>query len=227
MLGDKRIMSGLSIFAESVPPDKQLEVLRGQTFFAIPFSQLSEQGRAYVKSESALTGLTDYEPEKAVFRTTYDDDLSPCMFMFLGKLGGHGYLGGLPMEYMLHRKLAAQWMQPGDQRTNDAAARKMGPFEKQEPPIERGHLLERRFEQLAQVSKLSLIARIPGPHLEHGPGPPNNETIGHYLNEMLSYLPHVQHKWRDNILLLSYPAWFRHAETNTPYEKLKLAGKAH
>jgi hypothetical protein len=218
LMEDPRMRAGLAVFAETLPPDTQLAVLRGQQQIRVPVAQLSPRGRAFVQSVWASAGHPmrkdndgPLEPIPEPSWINFDVErfpgtTTPALFIHMEGIGGYGYLGGVPVERAWQQKMANAWKLPGDAADNPISVRSV-PQQPEKTTRATQRLLALRLKQLADAVPVSLIARLP--RRQNDPGPPSGQTVHSFLEHLLEALPPLQSKWRDNILLLTYPGWFR------------------
>jgi len=70
-----------------------------------------------------------------------------------------------------------------------------------------------------------LPAVRPG-NLAVDPGLPYGQTVRQFLDQLKKRPPHLQRKWRSDILLLTFPAWFNEEETKVPWTLVKSLRQA-
>ncbi len=246
-------MPGIRLFAEALPPERRLRVLRGLETPRIPFDQLSGPSLAFARSqtdgETIISRMADgtevpTPPAQWVqFERRYmQGAIYPTLFVFFGG-GGFGYLGRANMDKLFAAKIAALWILPGDKTVRAVEERKISPSDTPDPlhtdmslqalqqlgSDESKRILDLRMRslechvvQLAQAAPLSLLVILPvkQPQLDYT-GAPYNQTVGSFLKKLHENPPCLAHKWRQDILLLSYPAWTLDDQTLYPYNLVK------
>lgn len=237
LLHSDRLWAGLGVFAESLPPEKQLGVLRGQGRVKIPVSQLSAQGQTWVRAvwasdaaqASRKTPDGRWEPipepswiEFEVSRST--DQLAPTLYIHMEGMGGYGYLGATPLHKGFHRKIADLWVLPDDLSDHPTSERTVPLPHSFKPPTVKNRVLEQRLGQMAEAAPLSLMARLPS-HQNNDPGPPYNQTVRAFLMRLEEKAPYLHHKWHAGVLLLTYPGWFWDEEKRAPWALVRRLRK--
>ncbi len=155
-------------------------------------------------------------------------------------MGGIGLFDPRSFQNSWATSLSDGWLLPGDKTKNAAAeARTLTP-RKESPvfltsatavptkkPLPRQGYEDGQLARLAQASKVSLLAHVP----HHANVSLDLPPVGTAAPTVADLLAHVAahpsygliHKWRGNVLLLSYQNWFVHDSTseNVSYALLK------
>lgn len=168
----------------------------------------------------------------------------PHVFVNAGNTAGEGgfyCIGAHDFEKSWNIRLENDWLLPGDRTKNAAGeARTLTP-RKESPvylasatatpvkkPLPRQGYEDGQLARLAQASKVSLLAHVPHradvslnlPRTARAPAP----TVADLLAHVAAHPTYgLIHKWRGNVLLLSYQKWFVHDSTteNVSYAALK------
>lgn len=120
------------------------------------------------------------------------------------------------MDKKWRGKIADGWMLSEDAARDEAASGgELKAPDKEALPPEQGErlypLVLRRLRQVSDAAPLSLMARLPAPGKRTGSIPPNlrkppyGQTVQAFLEALTANQPHLRHKWREGILLLSDP----------------------
>ena len=239
-IADPRVMSGVKIFSDAVPSDMQRQILRGETTLRIPFSQLSPEGQAYARAEYRRSGIVDREPDTVFFNVDPLNMITPTLFMEVGDIGGHGYVGGVPLHNQFKEELAGEWMLPGDAPTNpiDAAvitrpkdykptvvpevdlqnADKLSRKELDDYFARSHNVVQKRLTQMSEAVPVSLMAIVPESQLDAGE--PYGQTVGHFVSSLCQPAYGFLSKWHGKVLLLSYGRWFLNMDVYVSYDTL-------
>lgn len=238
---DLRVMSGISIFAESVSSDLQQRLLRGETTLKIPVSQLSSEGQAFVRSEYRISGILDRDPDSVSFSTNQFNGVTPTLFMEIGDIGGSGYVGGVPLNNQFTEELANEWLLPGDTSSNPLDTAVVSRPKNYQPPslqevdlqnfenfsikeqneyfLRFKNITQKRLAQLSQAAPIAVMAIVP--EAQSDIGEPYKQTIGHFAS-LLHQLPYaVLSKWHGKVLLLNYGRWFLSMDTFVPFATIE------
>lgn len=231
---EDRTWGGIRMFMDTFSQEQQLRILRSQESPRVNVSDLNAEGKAWVHRdwlESSphrilSNGTTEPkpEPEKIQFHTTYSQGTHTAPAMSIYTEGGYPYFGGTPFEKAIQKKLEALWFLESDVLEDAKEKQKL------ELPRERvvdatvRLLLEDRLVQVAEAGNLSLLARLPVNYDDSrfDPGSPYGKTVGAYLKRLRDNFDyHNPHKWRDGILLVNYPAWFKDEKKKAPWPLIK------
>ena len=223
---DNRVKPGFQIMADSLAPDMLEAVLQGEQSVQIPISQLSPAAQAFANSQwqwelahGAKTQKMDgtwvpmAAPQNAVIEVQrFGSNIAPTLVLDIG-FGSGGYSGGAWMEKAWEKKVSDLWMLPGDITDNFQMA--FVPRDKTRVRVaseSQGFTeLGAKMDALAADAPLNLIARLP--HDENfgsseARNQPYSKSVAAFLKSAEDEMPHLRYKWHDNILLLTYPAWF-------------------
>jgi hypothetical protein len=232
----ERLRRGLALFADTLAPNQQLDVLRRRMEITVSVEKLSPVSRAFVldldRQTKIIENLPDGTkrplppPQSVRFSTGHGATLAPRLMIDLALPvaggvfhSGYGYLGGRSLSEQMMRELAAEWILPGDRRDNALGAVRVTAERK---PTDGPIGVEDRLKQLSESVPVALLARLA--RSLRDPASPSGMTLAEYLDKKLADEPwYLQHKWRGNILLISDPYWFkgRGADRPVPYETVK------
>jgi hypothetical protein len=214
-LNNERTWEFLAIFFETTP-ETQLRVLRNQVqSVRVPTSEMSDKGKAFVKAIWKEAGGYIKKPDGTLIPTpelTYLDfstyqsgprHISPTLSAY-----GGGYMGGLWMDNAIRKRLREMWALPDDGTDNPLSARTVPVAQKPEPAPERTNAIEFRLRELAAQTPISIMARLQE-NSDFDPGSPQEQTVKAYLGHLGQFSLYLQTKWRKDILLVDYPAWFQ------------------
>lgn len=159
--------------------------------------------------------------------------MSPTLYIDFG-LGGHSYVGGIPLNNQLCDQMAAAWMLTGDAAANPQDAREVAVDKSAaaklldvpvteavtitENGVKTGTLMGRaqeRLRQLADGAHLSLLAILPDNSGDLGT--PQGMTVGAYRQKLRSGFFPLVSKWHEDVLTITYPPWFLQAAEYAPY----------
>ncbi len=226
LLSSERLRGGLKLFSEALSPETRAQVLRGERQVTVSVAQLSAEGKAFVQTlwargagnrlQSDGGAVPVPEPQSVMFEAArIGDKVSPSLYIHPEGMGGYGYLGGTTYEASHRQRVLDLWRLPGDASDHPHSGR--AAREPEEPSEEReaARALERRLTQLSEGAQLNLLARLP--RIQSDAGPPYGRKVKEYLEGLNRRAPYVHAKWRQGVLLLSYPAWFM--EAGSPGER--------
>lgn len=229
---NENIWAGLSLFANVLSPEQQKQVLRGENIIRKEVSELPEKGRDFVKSNWEATkayrkfsdGHTEPVPIPTYVafyaRRQLQGTISPTMFIQLERIGGYGYLGGVPMEKAIRKKVGELWRLKGDLSDHALKHKIVQQPEKGGTLETEKSLFEMRLKQTANNTPVTIMARLPD-DARVDPGLPFNQSIQAYLERLDDYPPYFQNKWRHDVLLIDYPGWFQDDAMKIPLAFVK------
>lgn len=233
LLASQRAWSGLATFREALSADERLRVLRGQgEITRVPMSRLSDKGREFVLSvwrgfhgfERKADGATEAIPEPTSIYFRADRgiarEVSPTLWIEIERIGAYGYLGGMPLERAVRKRVGDMWPLVDDAPTDALEHRAVAPMPGSAPikdaTVERARAMEARLSQLSDFSGIPILGRLPHDALLD-PGLPSDLTVGAYLASLHERTPYMQWKWRHGVLLVDYPAWFQDETELVPH----------
>jgi hypothetical protein len=147
------------------------------------------------------------EPEVAVFKSgSSGGQISPCLSIELGRIGGYGYSGCTPMDKALKIVIKKRWFQPGDSAECSLESSMIATDAREEKTNKTEYRTAGQLVRLAERSQISLLARLP--IQQPDPGSPDGMTVRDYLQRLMDSAAALQYKWRDRVLLLQFPGWF-------------------
>lgn len=231
-LKDKRLHAGLQAFAESVPPEMWLRVLRDEESVQVPVAQLGEQARAFVQAETELDRklnphLNRPEPTLVTFtRKSFESAIVPSLMIYLGtkeRRSGYSYVGGTVMENQWRTKLSDLWFLDGDSTTDPALERQVvapknyRPEPKSDGPDPVLISSAQRLSQIGRGVSFSFLIRAP---INGGDG---GAPYGRTVRAALEKLGSLQTKWRNGLLLVCNHNVVLNAdeESRTPWSVVK------
>jgi hypothetical protein len=221
-LNDERTWEYLNIFSEALSPENQLRLLRGQQkYLKALTSEMSDRGKQFIhKLAEVETGyikkpdgtlVPQPEPAYVMFWAEENGlkEVSRSLHVDVDHHGGSSYIGGLWMHNAIRKKVRELWMLPDDSLDNPLSARTVPRPLKPEAIPERRNALEFRLQELATDTPVSIMARLPE-NFSYDPGSPQEQTVKAFLEHIseFQYSLYLQTKWRKDILLVDYPAWF-------------------
>jgi hypothetical protein len=228
MVGDPFTRGGLKLFAGAGPQVREA-VLKSHGRVRLPLEQLGPEARTFVRSiydgpnAPIKVGEGAPAPNPAyvdVYLRRFPGTVSPVLMIKPEGLPGFGYLGGNPLERDHRERLRASWELPGD-GSESAVERATVPPPIHEAKPDRESPLTLRIRQLAEASKIPIVARLPLLQ-QSDPGAPHALEVKAYLQKLRSTPPYLQHKWRRQFLLFTDPAWYdRPGEVTVPLETVK------
>lgn len=81
--------------------------------------------------------------------------------------------------------------------------------------------LDFRLEQVGAGSSVPIVAVLP-PNFSMGFIDPVGKPVQYFLDNLESNTKHHMYKWRDGVLIVSYPGWFAKRVTVVPYSTLAI-----
>lgn len=240
---------GLTAFRELLTSEQRQQVLRGQPIKA-PLSSAPDAVKQFTMSEwnlalpngrTRLDGkqpTTPASPSYLAFsadRRPRRGNCAPTLFIFIEGIGGFSYLGGWQFQEQLRDELHAEWMNLGDQPKSEKGEKKLeapsGEAASKSAPDGWQPAVAERLRQVAAAAPLSFIARLDMED-RHDPGSPGGRTVEEFLKRLREAPPHYQSKWRNDMLLITYPSWFitGTGATDAPFpvmQELRAAQELH
>lgn len=236
--GLDQFWAAIRLFANIVPPEARTQIFRGETVY-LPLSSLSADDRQLALKLGGRTKVVvtdgvrqEIAPDTIRFRSTRyignHKDISMHMFISVGgKEGfqGMSYFGML--TFGLLPRAYASWILPHDLRILDIDRHPLNTLVsfKQEDIWAATPILDHDVAQLAATEGVSFLAVIPedvGFQMPRAFG----KTPEQYFAELWKDEPYLMHKWRDGIMLLSYPTWFYGDDAQYAYGTVKRLRKS-
>ncbi len=229
-LRSERMWQGLHLFDLSLTADKQLRVLRGEETFQFALTDLPSEAREFAEgmykamrpNSRTSDGSMQASPIPVWlrFETVRGDGpmAVPSLYIMLDGLGGYAYAGAAPLERLYRKALLDRWVLDGETRidTTLEATRVTDHETAASKPSTSG--LDRRIAELAEGSKISVVARLPADRNDD-PGPVRGRDIAHVLEGLRD--PALMHKWRVGILLVSSYSWPFELADRVPYRVVR------
>lgn len=218
-LDDPQFWKALRLFHLLLPPDQRLKVLRGEARIRLPVTGLPQEGREFALEEFEKAGrmgrfggmIGAAGPEWIEFGASPDsepDTYSRSLFVYLQGLGGFSYAGGTPLRSDFLRHFQESWLLPGDSPDTEMEASRVGPGAREKPfPSREDPRLDQRLFELSAAAPLSFIAQLPPTQELRDPGSPSGGVLSAFLKRVADRRPQLLHKWRDGVLLCTYPSW--------------------
>jgi len=215
LVESERLRAGLRLFAETLPPETRLAVLRREARPYVRGSDLSPTGQAFIRflwdqATRLPTGERLPIPEPTVvffFVEWFPNEIAPSLYIMPDGIGGYAYIGGVPYERVWQERIGEEWLLHGDRRNDRAGTRRIEAPDPPPPPKPEDATPAGRMAQLADAAGISILARLPFHH-ERDPGAPFGQTVEQYLATLTEKLPAYLHKWRRGILVVTYANWF-------------------
>lgn len=222
---ESRSLLGHRAFAENVPKDKRLAVLRGQVL-RIPFDQLGPIGQSYIRNErdtlngalasKGIAPVTDPLPTWMEYRVKGIHLSTPSLMCLLEGRGGNATFGGLPLALDFHEYIRSLWMRPGDVRDDPREAQVLQVTERK--PVSDAETVY-RLNQVADAAPLSYMAFAIKQRKDSGN--PNARTLLKYLEDFERIDHQYLHKWRGKILLIEGTHWYWSSVPYPPEQQLR------
>src|SRR5262249_6762539 len=119
VVGAQRTPAGLKTCSETFSPETQMRILRGQGLIKVPVSDLSPQGRAWVRSVWPQSNQS-IPPDQWTHVPQYitavahplPDNVAPVLVIGIDGIGGYGYAGAWPLQHELDADLDRLWILP-------------------------------------------------------------------------------------------------------------------
>lgn len=237
-LGDDSLYEGMHLISEAWPAAEDRKRMWAGGVFPVPSMRLSDRSRAFLKSELKSSGrqasddAAGGQPPRVEIRVgsgSTTRQASPSLFIMIDG-GGYSFAGVGPLQDSIEREIEQDWKFPGEDRTHSLEARTVGYSQLPAGPgasfatagMDRPqHRISERLLQLAAGAGISLVAHVPS--VQKGEiGIATSVTIKQYLDTMRSDLVmNPMRKWRGDMLLVSYPAWFAYSDGYYPYAFVK------
>ncbi len=224
---------GLRTVAESISPEVQEQVFRGERTVTLPVSKLSSAGIGFLDHYLARTNPSGINPDGShslrskvtdiTIAAPYHGNITPTVCMYVDNTG-FSFIGGPGLDRGLADRLGKQWLLPGDMVSSPSeklvssldARPRSNPGDSQDDakaPITKA------VKQLAQTTPVSILALLADDQ-QADPGPPYGMTIAAYLSK-LHENSNIQRKWNGDTLLLCSPIRFADDATSIPYRLIK------
>ena len=219
--------AGIHLFG-TLSPELRQRVLRGQKIEVL-LATLSEQDRREALTlEPAESGRGNYPkreasgtlPDRVCFQRINDSlPNAGQLVISLGNahsLGGRTYFGIQTTE--LFPRTVQDWIFPGDRPMLERDEEKLPALTafKPESLWEKAPRLDRNIAQLAATEGVSFLAVLPEEPVAGFPIE-TAKTPRLLFWEAGQHGQPLMHKWRNGVLLVSYPGWFYGDETQYPY----------
>jgi hypothetical protein len=241
----ERKWNGLNLFARSLTPDQQRNVISGAATYTLSAEQLPPGGKEFLKSvydegwsEARVRApdgsLQTMPPPKSVmFIAPRDtDDVTRSLFVHLDTIGGYSYVGGSPLENAFIRKVRDLWLAPGESADAPQGIA-LGPEDNRVPvapptsdPAQRGPWpparmppLLKRLSEFSRRANVGVIGRIDAV-LNEELGDVGN-SVPEFLDRLANYGKGIGVKWSGRTLLLEEPQWFWTEENSPPWTAIK------
>jgi hypothetical protein len=177
-----------------------------------------------------------FYPAPADRQTELIARIAPLIMLSTSKHFGISVLGGTALEAGMGNVVRKKWNVQGDKVDTQLANRLVDkPIEMKTPPF--GGLLpgfngrpprprpipsilEIRLLQMAQGSGVPILMILPATNLVD-PGDPSGHTVRDTIESAKKRFPKPMFKWRNGVLLASYPQWFVEEDGSIPYALAK------
>lgn len=237
LLDSPRGRSGLQTFFESVPPEMQAGVLRGEAKPRLSVAELSRSGQEFVRDVwqknptymrqpdgstaiAPLPGWIEFDAHRE------GSTVSPSLFIMMEHFGGFGYAGGAPLERATRQRLQKLWLQPGDSTANALGSASLVSPKEGDPAFQDENPMRLRLRQLADSAPVSLIARAPRRTQDiTDPGEPYGQKLSAFLSKLEATDPHYLVKWREGVALVDTPTWI-YEENHAPWRIVRSIRKS-
>ena len=248
-ISEERVWEFVRLFAEGVPPDLQIQILRTQREANIPLQDLPQSVRDLFHKVYTDFHFEHYENGVKIpltepttlhifssNRDPSDHEIVPGIMIDYGKSGSISCIPNHDIIKGVRAYLKRIWMLPGDV-ADDFASRKIVPEEEKVDPATilpftlgpdpRGrprrvsipHALDTWLLLLARDTSIPMIEILPFKQTD--PGTPVKGTVQEFLHRAEQNDPDPMYKWRDGMLLVNYPMWFVEEENMVPYAIIK------
>ncbi len=137
-----------------------------------------------------------------------DGRIAPDLEIDIGR-GSGGFFGGSFLDKTWRKKMGALWALPGDRDSDPALTRPTAVPKHDAPSVSTEHPLASRLCKLSEVASLPVIARLPderGQSTSASDPLPFGQPVQAFLSRMTQGFKFYA-KWRDGVLLLTYPGW--------------------
>ncbi len=234
---EERAGWGLQVFATALPEDVQKAVLRGETRAKLPVDELPAFGRRLVedlyRSMRPQTRRADGEitpapmPTEIVADTSRGRGPTASLFLEMGSMGGYSYSGGLPLANAFRARLEHMWIGDGDRKSNEAEesrAMSVGVRHELAKALLR---YDPRWVELAERTDVPVLALAPTGRDSASFASDRVFSLRDYLGALVSR-DYAIHKWRHDMLLITYAGWFRESQEvhACPWEAVRALRKA-
>jgi hypothetical protein len=224
------MLPGVRLFFDVLTPEEQRRVIDGTAEVEKDARTLPEYGQVLIERRFNQSGRMGtfgrtvdpiLGPKWVRFYTrTGRPQLTKTLFIELEGLGAHGYVGGTPLDNELTAALYALWMLPGDAPADDLERTVLPPIPAARVPAGKAAVpqtqVAQRADDLAEISPIPFLARL-RPGDPQDPGPVAGAALGDVLQRFCVSRNNYQKKWRNGVLLLTAPDWYR-----APYQAMKL-----
>ena len=242
------IWDGVLLFAETVPPNLQQKVMRGERDFRIAVKQASPevQERLHriwatwypvVQQSDGSADAAPPEPDELHFYSHSGDKSSPDMlctlYLGLDKMGGGmSLISEYAIEKGLRSVIRKLWIMLGETDDSLLADKEVTEAHSLQPPqipVREGEVsrpltrysnaLVNRLFEIADGTSTPILALLP--YKQRDPGSPVKQKIRGFL-EKFEFQPILPiYKWRGDFLLVNYPRWFVEENRSIPYELIR------
>jgi hypothetical protein len=232
--------NGIRLFADLLTPEERLRVLRGGKAIGRTFDTMSEKDRKAAltlepaegfKNGTHLEKITSIRFQREPFPSFSpflpDSDGDPGLLISLGaesSFGGRTYFTIRTSELL--PGIAADWALPGDRKAlyaDQDPIRKGVPFEL-DTLWKTAPVLDHNIAQMAATEGVSFMAVVPDGDFSALSGvwvQTPVQTPMQNFDEAWRDSRNLMHKWREGILLVSYPKWFYGDESQVPYKTVE------
>jgi hypothetical protein len=229
----------MQAFSETVPESEIQSLLQKKTDKMVHVNQLGETTKAYLDmvmngSTHLINGKPAPSPKWVRFHVTDRDTVTPTLYFEIDGHGSGSIAGGLLLADKWRKDLINGWILPQDLVENSETEKIVW-----ETDTTKSKLREARdkdkfpdlstdIHDFGEDNKISFLAHLPketgGQRISQA-----KKTVGILLDSWVTHAPEVVHKWRGNILLLSYPKWFTEDsdKDNIPYAVVKQFRQWH
>lgn len=247
LLKKPEVWSSLRFFQEIATPEKQNDVLEngevelpfsvlpktGKAFIRYQVAHMGWEISSIVRKPTipqyigfTINDLTNAGQFAPTLWLKYMEQPHPG-----GSYRAEGVLDGHILEKGIAAQMNAQWLLEGDQAQDDAAEnQKVAAPDKPYPDAQTKDSLQwmypasnlqtdsmaLRLLQIAQATHFNLLAHLPDSHW-FDPGEPYGKALRLTLNAMRDSEAHLMRKWRQNTLLIEFPAWYTQTDRSVPY----------
>ena len=203
----QRTRDGIATLAESLQEKDIDSLMKGKKTVTISIDQLSSKGRGFVEYafKQASPKIVDPDtgailqevPFPKTIKIQVDNSSVPCLFIEIGDMGGHGYIGGRMFMDKQLEKISRDWMLPCDKKQNEI-------LEKTLLSSKGSSNVPDKIKVIFDLKNISIISSPMDENDNKSLPDLNGGSLGDFLRDSKKSSKGIIYKWNNDVLLFSY-----------------------